>query len=177
MSVTLITPYAGLHLNCLEFLREFVENNECHYNSELSLAEKNFKEYLQWLHDCSIGNHLPIGYVPQTTFWLVENEEKILGTLRLRHYLTPNLEIEGGHIGYNIRPSCRRQGYGTLQLRLGLEKARRFHLERVLITCDSDNTASAKIIESNGGVLENYAVSPTSHKQISRYWIDLKPTD
>jgi predicted acetyltransferase len=102
------------------------------------------------------------GFVPYHTFWLVQDETRILGELRLRHRLTEMLAIEGGHIGYNIRPSERRKGYGTLQLRLGLEKARGLRLTRVLVTCDDDNLPSAKIIETNGGVLSGRSISPES---------------
>lgn len=111
------------------------------------------------------------GTVPMTTFWLVREDNKILGESRLRHSLTPSLEKEGGHIGYNIRPSERRKRYGTLILALTLEKTFEKGITRVLVTCDNDNIASAKIIQKNGGILENETISDRSGKMISRYWI------
>jgi predicted acetyltransferase len=87
--------------------------------------------------------------------------------------LNPDLEIEGGHIGYAIRPSLRKMGYGTLILTLTLEKARALGLRGVLVTCDTENLGSARIIEKNGGVLESVAISPDSNKKISRYWIEI----
>jgi predicted acetyltransferase len=60
-----------------------------------------------------------------------------------------------------------------LILRLTLEEARRLDLGRVLLTCDSDNVASAKIIEKNGGGLQDQSASKRTGKLISRYWIDL----
>jgi predicted acetyltransferase len=45
----------------------------------------------------------------------------------------------GGHIGYEIRPSRRGQAYGKLILKYGLDRAKAFGLERVLLTCDEDN--------------------------------------
>lgn len=48
------------------------------------------------------------------------------------------------------------KGYGTLLLKLGLEKAKELGLkDKVLIICDDDNIGSYKIIEKNGGILEN----------------------
>ena len=108
-----------------------------------------------------------------TTYWLVKDNEIVLGESRLRHRLTPALENEGGHIGYAIRPRQRRKGYGTCILRLTLEKARDMGLDRVLVTCDTDNLASARIIEKNGGALAGYGISPQSGIQVSQYWIDL----
>ena len=74
---------------------------------------------------------------------------------RLRPRLTPALEIQGGHIGYNVPPSVRRKGYGTQLLRLTLPKARAAGLSRVLLTVDSSNVASIRIIERNGGRVES----------------------
>ena len=108
-----------------------------------------------------------------TLFWLVRGGTAIVGTSQLRHTLTPDLEHEGGHIGYNIRPSQRRKGYGTRLLGLLLGKARGLGLQRVLLTCDTDNVASARIIEKNGGRLDSDGISGKSGKPISRYWIEL----
>jgi len=93
--------------------------------------------------------------------------------VRLRHALTPHLAQIGGHIGYNVRPSQRRQGYGTALLAYTLEQARQFGLTGVLITCDTDNIGSARIIEKNGGQLINQTMVDGYAKLISRYWIDL----
>ena len=61
--------------------------------------------------------------VPQTTYYLLA-EGKIAGEVGIRHHLNDFLRQFGGHIGYDIRPSMRRRGYGTLICRLGIEKAR-----------------------------------------------------
>ena len=94
-----------------------------------------------------------------------------IGKLTLRTALDERFLRSGGHIGYEIRPSQRRHGYGTALLRLGLEKARERGLRRVLLTCTETNIGSRKIIEANGGLLEN-AVLVDGVKKL-RYWIDL----
>jgi predicted acetyltransferase len=96
-----------------------------------------------------------------------------VGASRLRHALTPALEDIGGHIGYDIRPTERRKGYGTRLLALMLHKAKALGLARVFLTCDTENVASAKIIEKNGGVLASQSVSPRAGVLVSRYWIEL----
>jgi predicted acetyltransferase len=113
------------------------------------------------------------GKVRETIFWLI-NDQEFVGRLSLRHTLNGNLLQFGGHIGYEIRPSCRRQGYGKAILRLGLEEAREIGLQRVLITCDDTNVASAKIIEANGGVLENTVLLFGRTIPTRRYWIALQ---
>jgi predicted acetyltransferase len=110
------------------------------------------------------------GRVEETLFWLVEGPE-FLGRLSVRHRLDAELLLAGGHIGYDIRPSKRRRGYGTEILRLALPEARRLGLARVLVTCDEDNEGSRRIIERNGGVLEDIVAVGGRSKRKRRYWI------
>jgi predicted acetyltransferase len=113
---------------------------------------------------------LKSGRVPASEFWL-SDDDKFIGRLSLRHELNEYLLKMGGHIGYEIRPSKRRQGYGTEILRLGLEKARELGLLKVLVTCDEDNIGSKKIIEHNGGIFENAIEIEGDPVKNLRYWI------
>ena len=79
-----------------------------------------------------------------------------------------------GHIGYDIRPSKRKQGYGSKILELALPKAKELDIERVLLTCDETNTGSRRIIEKNGGVLENQVKNPETGVDKLRFWIDVR---
>jgi predicted acetyltransferase len=84
--------------------------------------------------------------------------------------------MRAGQVDYFIRPSKRRRGYGKEILRLGLDKFRERGMQRILISCASDNSGSRKIIEANGGVFENEIPSwdPYGTSGIRRrYWIDL----
>ncbi|MBI5830804.1 MAG: GNAT family N-acetyltransferase [Armatimonadetes bacterium] len=109
--------------------------------------------------------------VPSSTRWLVDASDRILGECRVRHRLTERLLHHGGHIGYYVRPSARRQGHGTRMLALALDEARGLGLLRVLVTCDKVNLGSAAIIRANHGVLEDEPVSRFTHQVIQRYWI------
>jgi predicted acetyltransferase len=92
--------------------------------------------------------------------------DEYLGHISLRHSLdNPFLAEAGGHIGYAVRPGARRRGHASAALRQVVEVAGRRGIERVLVTCDLDNTASARTIESCGGVLED----ERSGKR--RYWV------
>jgi predicted acetyltransferase len=103
-------------------------------------------------------------WVPQTTFWYVE-DDRYLGSIRVRHRLTPYLLEEGGHIGYDVRPTARLRGYATAMLAAALEFARSLGLDQVLITCDEDNVGSRRVIEANGGIYED------SRAGKRRYWV------
>jgi predicted acetyltransferase len=145
---------------------------ETRYQLILALNQEAFALLVGRWTDRSQGIGVPPGQVPNTSYWLVREGSTIVGTARLRHQLTPDLEQVGGHIGYDIAPSQWRKGYGTRLLALVLEQARARGLRRVLITCDTDNIGSARIIEKNGGVRENI-IATESGVRVSRYWIDL----
>ncbi len=111
-------------------------------------------------HRAIPGLHPP-ELVPETWLWLVDGDEYI-GRASIRHELNDELLLVAGHIGYEIRPTKRRQGYGTQILALALERAREMGIYKVLVTCDTDNFGSRKIIEANGGKLENEIQVPNS---------------
>ena len=110
------------------------------------------------------------GMVPSSLFWLIADDDGYIGDVDVRHYLIDSLMRYGGHIGYKIRPSCRRRGYGALICRLGIEQARLLGIGDILITCDDDNIGSAKIIEANGGVLQD-KIDNNRGVLTRRYWI------
>jgi predicted acetyltransferase len=105
------------------------------------------------------------------TYWWVAEDDTYLGTISLPHALNDFLLRAGGNIGYGIRPSARGRGLETWALRSVLPDARALGLERVLVTCDDGNLASARTIEKAGGVLED--VRDTELGRTRRYWITL----
>ncbi|MEV4176046.1 GNAT family N-acetyltransferase [Nonomuraea sp. NPDC049709] len=115
---------------------------------------------------------LPVeeGHVHASHWWIVDGQT-YLGAIDLRHYLNAVLLEVGGHIGYSIRPSARRQGLATWALGEVLLRAPALGLDRVLLTCDEGNVGSARTIESNGGVLEDVRSTGIGVKR--RYWIAL----
>jgi predicted acetyltransferase len=114
-----------------------------------------FAGYVEWLRDqVREDAPRPEGHVPCTTLWWVADDE-YLGRIAVRHRLTPALLDGGGHIGYDVRPSARRRGHATAMLRAVLPVARDLGIDSALVTCDVDNVASRKVIETSGGVLED----------------------
>jgi len=143
-----------------------------HGNDRYRLAVEDFDAYLARVHQFRDAARIPVGWVPGTEFWLDDDAGEIVACVRLRFWLTPSLEVDGGHIGYDVRPSSRGRGFGTAALGLVLPEARRRGLERVRLTVDSDNLPSIKVIERNGGVFSGEAISGRTGKSIRQYWID-----
>lgn len=96
----------------------------------------------------------PAGWVPCTTWWWVQGTD-YLGRIALRHQLTGRLREVGGHIGYDVRPTARRQGHATSMLRAVLPRAHGMGIDPALVTCEADNLPSRRVIEANGGVFED----------------------
>jgi predicted acetyltransferase len=111
----------------------------------LGPASEDFDSYL-----AERQRVVPRWGVPTSIFWYVAGEHYI-GTLVLRHELTPNLLVAGGHIGYHVVAPWLRRGHATGMLGAGLKEARRVGLDRVLLTCAPDNAASIRVIMANGG--------------------------
>jgi predicted acetyltransferase len=168
----LIDPTEDLETPYREMLDEFRSAREYYHQNEREEAFNDFPRFVRKLRERPSGVGLPDGYVPDNTYWLVCGG-RVIGTSRLRHRLTEKLEYEDGHIGYDIRPSERRKGYATRLLAMTLERAKGLGLSRVLVTCDSDNIASARVIEKNCGRLEDKRISRQTGKLKLRYWIEL----
>ncbi len=172
--VRLVEPTVRLREAFLDMAADYVEAGEPRIDGLFELYSHDFAQYIHRLEQDATLPRPQGPRVPANTYWLLTEEGAIAGSSRLRLMLTPALAHEGGHIGYSVRPSFRRQGYGTCILALTLEKARAHGIERVLVTCDTDNMGSARIIRKNGGVLENEVISERSGKPVSRYWITLE---
>ncbi len=151
----------------IEAVYEYIEENRAP-SWHPGILRARFHEYLQTLAQAETD---PLaGMVPATHYWLIVNGDCYAGDLDLRHQLNPSLQRFGGHIGYQIRPSMRRRGYGTLLCRLGIEAARQHGIGDILITCDDNNIGSYKIIEANGGILQD-KVDNQRGVLTRRYWI------
>ncbi|MCR4306172.1 MAG: GNAT family N-acetyltransferase [Candidatus Daviesbacteria bacterium] len=133
---------------------------------------QSFEEFVKRKIEEAKGLHLPEGFVPATELWLVDKDE-FIGRASIRHQLTENLLKIGGHIGYYIRPSKRKMGYGRMILKLALKKTKKLGFPRALVTCDATNTGSCKIIEANGGILENMVENGKDNPLKKRYWIEI----
>ena len=119
----------------------------------------------------------PEGRVPWSNLYLAEDGVLAAG-LSLRHELTPWLREVAGHVGYVVRPAWRRRGHAGLLLAAGLHLAAERGMPQVLLTCDDGNIASARVIESAGGVLEDVRPVPgLPHLPPKRrYWIETGQT-
>lgn len=130
--------------------------------------------FADWVAAVEAAEHTPEhalapGWVRASTRYWAEDGE-LIGRVNIRHELTERLRREGGHIGYIVRPSYRRQGHATRLLAASLPLAADLDIGSALLTTDEANLGSIRAIESNGGVLQDvldgtrrYWISTTGH--------------
>lgn len=171
--IRLVKPEDRYAADIMRYRQEFLDAGDsldgCGNLRTCSSAE----EWLEQLRQCEREETCPAGWVCASTYLAVRQaDDRMVGVIDLRHHIRhPVLSVWGGHIGYSVRPSERRKGYATEMLRQNLENAKALGIDKLLITCDADNTASERTIQKNGGRLET--VIEVDGMSIKRYWIEL----
>jgi predicted acetyltransferase len=166
----LVEPSKKYEVSWRQAIEEFRHDDKTIKLWETSGDPNDLEGYICTAQKHAQGIDLPAGWVPYSIYWLVDGE-KFIGIVSLRHELNDYLEHEGGHIGYEIRPSERGKGQGNIILGLALGKAKEKNLKKALIACDDKNVAAWSVAEKNGGKLENIVETKTDFTR--RYWIYL----
>lgn len=152
----------------MDYRAEFLTHYPEHIPGAAALAgSRTYQEWLQSVQK-DAANTDPARVIA-TQYIVLDTTGRVVGVIQLRHDLTPHLREVGGHIGYSVRPSEQGKGYATEMLRLCLDEAFKIGLTKILVTCDADNLSSARVIEKNGGVLEDIRTTTEGSKK--RYWI------
>ncbi|OEV02744.1 GNAT family N-acetyltransferase [Streptomyces oceani] len=171
----LTEPTTDVHASFLTAMGEFAAEGRGAATDRTSMGSA-LRAYGQRWHDPAVfARHVAElraearapardGFVRCTTLWYLE-AANYLGRIAIRHELNDFLRDYGGHIGYDVRPAARRRGHATAMLRAALPRARYLGLGSVLVTCDTDNIASRRVIENCGGLLEDRRGAKL------RYWI------
>ena len=168
MSVELVRPIEKYENSYRAYIAEL--GDEERYPFPMDFDHRDFPSLLHRLSDFENGRNLPEGFVPSSTYWLVEHGE-LVGVSNLRHFLNEIIFNAGGHIGMGIRPQARGRGLGDLLLSLTIAEARKRGIAELHIHCHKHNEASARMIMANGGVLVSEISDGKSADLIQRYLI------
>lgn len=175
--VRLIEPTDELEASHRSFVAEMRAADNELIPWVLGVPHETFAAYVKQLRNAALGVGIPEGKVAHATYWLVETcdggQREIVAVTNVRCELNEALRRHGGHVGYGVRPSARRRGFATMILGLALDELRKRGVARALVTCGESNTASAKAIMRNGGVLEGAQFEPELGCVVTRYWIDV----
>jgi len=175
--LTLVIPTLEHKKAAMQFRQEWLDIEPGQrIHGSWGFQNTKYENYEVWLNDIENlrngqSNNTDFRNIPATTYFAVYND-KIVGTIQLRHTLNDYLSKHGGHIGYGVRPSERRKGYAAKMLALALDECKKLGIKKVLVTCDKNNIGSARTIQKNGGVLENETTDENGGIY-QRYWIDV----
>jgi predicted acetyltransferase len=153
---------------------DYVAAGESNYVENYAPGTENFARYVQTLVDYEQVRNMRESWVPSTTRWLLNESNEIAGFVRVRHCLNEALLQKSGHIGYDVPPSQRQKGYGHACLRAAIDIARELSLPKVLLTCDSDNQPSRKVIEAAGAKFLDEIIPAGESMSIHRYWLNIE---
>lgn len=129
-----------------------IEKKENGFTNEVNgMSFDEFRKWLKVQDAWSRGKCLPVGYVPQTTFWLYIDEIPI-GYGKIRHHISDALLKDGGTIGYSISKEFRGKGYGSEFLDLLLKEAKIIGVDEIVLTILKNNIPSISVAENNGGI-------------------------
>jgi RimJ/RimL family protein N-acetyltransferase len=158
----LTIPEATWHSSWLEAHREWGPGlHEDGFGLLTSDDVTSIPGFVSWLRQLSDDK--------QCTYWWITEVDQVLGGIALRHASHP-LIPRAGHIGYGIRPSARRRGLATWAVGQVVARAHMLGMNQVMAVCASNNTASIKTLEHQGGVLDQ-----TAHENaVRRYWIQTR---
>ena len=150
-----------------KFIAALPEDENGFGNSWPGISREDFEETaLPVMLAQAKGERLPKGWVPQTCFFLWD-DDTIVGLYHLRQFLCESLVEGSGHIGYIIRKEFRGKGYGTAGLGLVLDAARQIvPEEEIYLRVNRDNPASLKVMLKNGGYIH--------HEDEAHYFVRVK---
>jgi predicted acetyltransferase len=166
MAAELVTPSLAYEQSYGAYIVEL--GDEERYPFPLDFEHGDFYALLKRLSEFENGVNIPDGYVPSSTYWLVDAGE-LIGVSNLRHHLNERISRSGGHIGLGIRPTWRGKGLGNLLLALTIQKARSKGIEEIHVHCHKSNEASARMIIRNGGILHSEIEDAGPAEIVQRY--------
>ena len=168
----LIKPTSEYASQIAEYRQEFLAAGDSMDGCGSLRVMENPLDFINKCKDYESEETLPEGRVIATQFLLIRRcDNRLVGMLQVRHYFNDYLKKYGGHIGYSIRPSERRNGYAKQLLKMALPFCREIGLDKVLITCIDGNIGSEKTILANGGVYEYTIHEPNEKVDLKRFWI------
>jgi len=129
-----------------EVIKQIPKNENGFENKYYNVTEEEFlNDVIPKLISHSKGENLPPGYVPETYYFLWD-EDKIVGLVKIRHSLNEFLKKGPGHIGYAILSNHRKKGYATKALQLAIEECKELvHEDEIYLSSLKTNYSSLKV--------------------------------
>ena len=150
----IILKQSNTQMGMIEYeMLQGIENGENGFmNDVYGMSFEDFKTWLKNQDDYSLGQNLPEGWIPFTTYFLYDNDIPV-GIGRVRHETSEYLQkvIGAGEIGYGISKKFRGMGYGNILFQEILKKCKDFGYQKITLFPHKNNQPTIKIMLKNGG--------------------------
>lgn len=157
-----------------EMYKDFMKYNSDLVPDILELKCENEEDYNKILEEIDkrlTGNHDDIDWYFDGHYYLVYDDNELIGLGCIRNNLTQKGYDIWGNIAYGVRPTKRKNGYGTQIAKMLVEEAQKMNIEEIILCHYESNKISPKIFKKLGAKYINTSVSPYSNKRILRYRI------
>ena len=169
----LVKPELCYKKSAILYIEELLSYNSAIHGTGFLDRYLESSGYEEWLDEIRyLEFNSDSSKVSASTFFMVDDNDFIIGMVNIRHTLNDKLLFHGGNIGYSIRPTERGNGYAKIALFLALKECFSLGLTKILITAEDNNVPSYRTIEALGGVMENKVLD--EGKYFRRYWIDVE---
>jgi len=133
------------------------------YKDLLDDYEGGLKKRLSWNNP----EHLHIGKPFVQFYWLLNESDSIVGTIRYR----TNVKEWMGNIGYEVSPKQRNRGYAKAMLRKLIDVLKKENRSNIKLTVSPINVPSIKVIENCGGKITGTTQRESNNKTLNEYEI------
>jgi len=152
VSLSLVELDGNEGVEVYEMLQRIGPDENAFNNEVNGMSFDQFQSWLDRQLEWAKGENLPVGYVRQWTYWLLE-DDKPVGYGKLREKITEKSRRFGGNIGFAIDPLSRGKGYGTILFGMLLNEAPNKGIREIVSTVERNNISSKLIHMKCGGKL------------------------
>lgn len=155
MKFRYVEPTIEYKKEALDYLKETIDSkSRINGMSGLNRYQDDYEGWLKRIEEQKKDDIVKEGLVPAGEYFLVDENDRIIGMANIRYSLNEKLRKIGGNIGYSIRPCERGKGYNKINLYCALKICKEKGIKNAILTADVDNPASWRTMERLGGELE-----------------------
>lgn len=148
---TLSDPTEAVYSSYLSAVGEYQAEGGYPDFDEVKLDEaRDFAAYTERLRRDPRRDPTP--HMPMMTLWWWIDGSTYIGRVSVWHDLGGGW-ADYGHLGYDIRPSMRRQGHATAMVSAARPRIHALGIDPAVVCVQRQNTASIRAIQANGAIL------------------------
>ncbi|MBU1092829.1 MAG: hypothetical protein KKH01_00055 [Firmicutes bacterium] len=168
----LVKPTIFYKKKYLEYMKEWKEEPIVPVVSDL--RGRRFETLLKELYELEHEIRVPKDYFPDMSYFVINQDDEIIGFVNIRHYLNDTMIDARGHISIGIKPTKRNPETIKLVYKLAVDEAQQIGIKQLKLVCKKDIDGMCEYIISLGGRLESESYNEIDHYPIQRFLMNLE---